>query len=88
MITGIKPIKQRPYRDSDAAFNKDLPMGIHNFPLTKYTKWKIYGYKKDRFTGMKRPFWMEKTLPTGRQLTPQMCGLDGFFDVKSINQVI
>ena len=87
IVRGVKP-KIRPYRDNDVLFEKTIPLGMHNFPLTKYTNWKIYGYKKDPFTGMKRPFWMNKKLPTGRELTPQMCGLDGFFDVKAINQVM
>ena len=88
IIKGVKPIKERPYRDSDATFDKTIPIGPKNFPLTKYTTWKIYGYRKDPFTGIKRPYWMEKTLPTGRPITPKICGLDGFFDIKAKNQVI
>jgi hypothetical protein len=84
----MKPIKERPYRDSDVLFDKELPITKHNFPLTTYTNWKIYGYKKDPLTGIKRPYWLDKRLPTGRPLTPKMCGLDGFYDVRSTNQVI
>ena len=86
IITGINP-KIKPTFNS-GSFNKELPLGEHNFPLTKYTDWKIYGYKKDPFTGIKRPYWLTKRLPTGRQINPKMVGLDGFFDVKPTNQVI
>jgi len=89
IIKGVKTIKSKPkYGDEAFAFDKTQPLGKMNFPLTKYTVWKIYGYRKDPFTGIKRPYWMEKTLPTGQQLTPKMCKLDGFFDVKAKNQVI
>jgi len=65
-----------------------MPLGEHNFPLTQRTHWQIYGYRKDPFTGIKRPYWMEKVLPTGKKLTPKMCGLDGFFTAKPTKQVI
>ena len=87
IIKGVKPIKNKPYRDEQKPFVKEAPLGKHNFPLTKYTIWKIYGYRKDPFTGIKRPYWLEKRLPTGRELTPKMVGLDGFFDIKA-RQVI
>ena len=89
IITGVNPIKIKPkYGDKAFTFDKEIPLGRMNFPLTKYTDWDIYGYKKDPLTGIKRPYWMTKRLPTGRQLTPKMCGLDGFFDVKPKQQVI
>ena len=89
IIKGVKPLKDKPkYGDEAFTFNKEFPLGMRNFPLTKYTDWKIYGYKKDPYTGIKRPYWLTKRLPTGQQLNPQMCGLDGFFDVKATNQVI
>jgi hypothetical protein len=93
IITGVKP-KIRPTHgndqggDFDLKFDKTYPLGPHNYPLTKYTDWKIYGYRKDPFTGMKRPYWLTKRLPTGRPITPKMVGLDGFFDIKPINQVM
>ena len=86
IITGVKS-KIRP-TFNDGRFNKKLPIGEHNFPLSKYTDWQIYGYRRDPFTGIKRPYWLTKRLPTGRQLNPKMVGLDGFFDVKPIKQVI
>ena len=86
IIKGIKPKERPTYRGG--SFNKNKPLGEHNFPLTKYVHYKIYGYKKDPYTGIKRPYWMEKKVPTGRNLTPRMCGLDGFFDVKATKQVI
>ena len=89
IIKGVKPIKNKPkYGDEAFAFDKTIPLGSMNFPLTKYTDWQIYGYKKDPFTGIKRPYWMTKRLPTGRQITTKMCGLDGFFDVKPKQQVM
>ena len=86
IITGIKP-KERPTYNG-GSFNPKKPLSEHNFPLTKYVWYQIYGYKKDPYTGIKRPYWMEKKVPTGTQLTPRMCGLDGFFDVKFQKQVI
>ena len=89
IITGINPIRNKPkYGDKAFMFDKTFALDSMNFPLTKYTDWDVYGYKKDPLTGIKRPYWMTKRLPTGRQLTPKMCGLDGFFDVKSKQQVI
>jgi len=84
----MKPIKEKPYRDSDVLFEKTLPINRFNFPLTKFTDWKIYGYKKDPLTGIKRPYWLTKRIATGRPITPQLCGLDGFYDVKALNQVM
>ena len=87
IITGVKPRKTPPtFRDG--RFIKTEPLGEHNFPLSKYTDWDIYGYRKDPFTGMKRPYWLTKRLPTGRPLTARMVGLDGFFSVKPKKQVI
>ena len=86
IVKGIKPIKSKPTLNS-GSFDKTKPIGEHNFPLTKYTNWEIYGYKKDRLTGIKRPHWLNKVLPTGQSLTPQKVGLDGFFTVKPINQI-
>ena len=89
IIKGVKPIKNKPkYGDKEFVFNKEIPLGPMNYPLTKYTDWQIYGYKKDPFTGIKRPHWLTKRLPTGREITPQICGLDGFFDIKPKQQVI
>jgi hypothetical protein len=86
IITGVKSIKERAtYRDGH--FSKHKPLGPHNFPLSKYTTMRIYGNKKDKFTGIKRPYWLDKTFVTGRQITPKMCGLDGFFDIRPINQI-
>lgn len=89
LIMGVKPIKNKPkYGDKAFTFDKTIPLGSMNFPLTKYTDWNIYGYKKDPLTGIKRPYWLTKRVPTGRQLNPKMVGLDGFYNVKPTNQVI
>ena len=87
IIKGIKPIKNKPTYNQ-GRFNKNLPIEEHNFPLSKYTNWEIYGYKKDPVTGIKRPYWLNKVLPTGQSLTPKKVGLDGFFTVKPTNQII
>ncbi len=84
---GINPIKNKPTFNS-GGFNKELPLGMHNFPLTKYTDWRIYGYRKDPFTGIKRPHWLRKRHPTGKPLEPKDVGLDGFYHVIPLNQVI
>ena len=60
-----------------------------NYPLSKYTDWEIYGYKwKDKYKVIKEPYWLTKRLPTGKEITPKMVGLDGFFDIKPKHQVI
>jgi len=86
IITGVKPIKNKPTYNQ-GRFNKNLPLSEHNYPLTKYTTWDIYGYVKDKYTGLKRPRWVTKVLPTGKPLTPRMVGMDGFFTVKPLNQI-
>ena len=86
IITGVKS-KIKP-TFNDGFFDKNKPLEEHNFPLTKYTDWQIYGYRKDPFTGIKRPYWLTKRLPTGRQVSPRMVGLDGFFTIKPKQQVI
>ena len=75
------------YRDAGFKFNKEMPISPHNFPLTKYTKWEIYGYKKDKLTGIRYPYWLDKVLPTGVALTPKKVGLDGFYTVKPTYQM-
>lgn len=89
IIRGVKNQKQMPQYGNDPklGFDKKKPIHAHNFPLTKFTDWKIYGYKKDPSTGMKRPCWINKRLPTGKSINPRDVGLDGFFDVKT-TQVI
>ena len=86
IITGIK--SKTPPTFNSGRFDKNQPLGEHNFPLTKYTVWNIYGYKKDKLTGLKKPFWLEKVLPTGKPLTPKLVGLDGFFTVQPKNQIM
>ena len=89
IIKGISPIREKPTFGSDPhfRFDKTKPMGEHNFPLSTWTLFHIYGYRKDPITGIKRPYWLTKRLPTGRTLNPRMVGLDGFFDIKT-TQVI
>lgn len=86
IIKGVRPSKNNQPTYNGGRFDKTLPLGPHNTPISKYTKWKIYGYRKD-ITGMKTPYWLYKTLPTGVEITPKKCGLDGFFDVKACNQI-
>jgi len=85
IIRGIKPIKEGPTfgHDPHFIFDKKKPITPHNYPLSTYTDWHIYGYKKNKITGMKKPYWLTKRLPTGRELNPRMVGLDGFFDIKT-----
>jgi len=86
IITGVK--SKTPPTFNDGFFDKTKPLGEHNFPLTKYTDWDIYGYKKDPLTGIKRPYWLTKRFPTGRPINAKMCGLDGFFTIKPKQQVM
>ena len=85
IIKGVKTKERPTYRGG--SFRKDRPLSEHNFPLSKRTHYKIYGYRKDA-SGIKRPYWMEKILPTGRTLTPRMCKLDGFFNVTPTKMVM
>lgn len=88
IITGIKPIKSKPTYNQWHPFNKRMPVSGHNFPLTNYTDWDIYGYKRDPFTGIKRPHWLTKRLPTGAPIEAKAVGLDGFFTCIPKQQVI
>lgn len=81
---GVKNIKDIP-TNRGLQFQKEKPLTPYNFPLTQNTTYKIFGYKKDHI-GIRRPHWVGTTIPTGRQLTPQMVGLDGFYSVKIIHQ--
>lgn len=67
---GIKPIKQKP-DDKGFPFDKSKPIGAYNFPMSKFTNWKAFGYKKDA-SGIKRPYWIKKTLPTGVAFIPDL----------------
>ena len=88
IITGMKPIKEKPKfaNNPDIHFDKTIPIHSHNFPLSKYTIWKIYGYRKDPITGMKKPYWLTKKLPTGKSISHRDVGLDGFYDIKTYQQ--
>lgn len=85
IITGVKPLKEAPKHanNPDIHFDKNQPIHAHNFPLSKWTIWKIYGYRKDKLTGIKKPYWITKRLPTGKSLSERDVGLDGFFDVQT-----
>lgn len=71
IIKGIKPIKTKP-TDRGFKFDKTKPITPYNFPLSKFTNWKAFGYKKDRLTGIRRPYWITKTLPTGQPFVPDL----------------
>jgi hypothetical protein len=59
-------------------------MTMHNYPLTQKTRYKIRGYKKRGV--IKEPHWIEAEIATGRNLTPQSVGLDGFYEVIPLQQ--
>lgn len=86
IITGVKSKLRATY--GDGSFQKNQPLGPHNFPLSKYVTMRIYGYKKDPLSGIKRPYWLTKKFVTGRPITPKQCDLDGFYDIQPINQVM
>lgn len=85
-ITGVKNIKELP-TNRGVQFQKRKPMTVWNHPLTRRTKYKIYGYKIDRSSGIRRPHWLKADFPTGRQITPEMLGLDGIYTIDVIGQV-
>lgn len=84
---GIKPIKNKPTFNS-GGFIKALPLSPHNFPLTKYVDYRIFGYTRDKITGIRRPDWVRYRCPTGQSVTPKKVGLDGFYNVIPLNQVM
>ena len=84
-IQGINNLRKLP-TNRGFQFQKEKPMTMHNYPLTKKTKYKIYGYRKDGIAGLKKPFWITAEIPTGKKLTPQSVGLDGFYTVTPISQ--
>jgi hypothetical protein len=59
-------------------------MTMHNYPLSRKTKYKIFGYKKRGV--LKEPHWITVDLATGSNLTPQKVGLDGFYSVEPLSQ--
>ena len=85
IITGVKPLKEQPKMANypEIQFDKNKPIDAYNFPLSKWTIWKICGYKKDPYTGIKRPYWITKKLPTGKSINPRDVGMDGFLDIKT-----
>ena len=88
IISGVKSIKQRATLNGGTFLQKNQPLGPHNFPLSKYTWMRIYGYKVDKLTGIKKPYWLDRKFVTGRQITPKLVGLDGFFDIRPLKQVM
>lgn len=81
IIKGINPIKDRP-TNRGFNFNKDKIITPYNYPLSKYTIWKIHGYRKEGPAGIKKPYWITKTLPTGQ---PLLCPeLDGMYSATPI----
>ena len=69
IIQRIKPKVKPTNRAFD--FQKEKPITPYNFPLSRTTTWKAFGYKKDS-AGIKRPHWIEKTLPTGHAFVPDL----------------
>ena len=54
--------------------------------MTKITHWEIEGYKRDA-AGIRKYYCITKDLPTGRELSPRLVGLDGFITVKPTYQI-
>jgi hypothetical protein len=79
-IAGIKP-KSRP-TNKGFLLDKSQPLGPHNYPLTQYTHWTAFGYRKDA-AGIKRPYTINETLPTGHPFIPD---LDEVIDVNSTQE--
>lgn len=85
IIKGIKLVKQKPKVPKEFIFNKNKPIGPHNYPMTRTTHWQIHGYKKD-IAGIRRSYHITKDLPTGTELSPRLVGLDGFYSVRPTYQ--
>lgn len=81
-ITGIKQ-KTSP-TNRGMQFQKKHPITPYNYPLSQKTKYKIFGYKIQNF--VKKPYWLDAEIATGKQLTPQYVGLDGFYSVRIVGQ--
>ena len=85
IMKGIKtkiPSTNRGFRP----FNKALPLHPHNYPMTKITHWEIEGYIKNA-AGIREYYFITKDLPTGRELSPRLVGLDGFISVRPTYQI-
>ena len=81
IISGVKNIKARP-TNRGFRFRKSEPVGAYNYPLTEYTTWTAFGYRIDKYSGIKRPHWIRETLPTGHSFKPGE-QLDEVVDVKA-----
>jgi hypothetical protein len=66
IIRGVKP-KRVPIPDHNIIFDKQLPISRYNYPTHAYTKYKIWGHRKDP-AGIRHPIYYEETLPTTQPL--------------------
>ena len=85
IIKGTKPIKQKPIERFP--FDKQLPLGPHNFPMSKYIRYYVTGFKRQGPAGIPRPFKVKKVVPTGVQITPEMFGLYSFISLDKVEQI-
>lgn len=72
-ITGVSPSKKhkQPTARGGLNFDKTQPITPYNRPLQNYTHWKAFGYMINS-AGIKRPHWIEKTLPQGHPFVPDL----------------
>lgn len=68
---GIKAVKKENRPLERKQFDKTGAITPYNFPLSKFTKWFAFGYKTNKF-GIKRPYWIDKILPTGHAFLPDL----------------
>ena len=85
IITGIKPIKQKPIER--IAFDKTQPIHAHNFPMSKVLYYYVTGFKRQGAAGIKRPFKVKKKVATGTPITAELFGLDQIISIDKVEQI-
>ena len=67
IITGLKLKKENRPNLPRFELDKTKPLGPYNFPLMKYAKYRLHGYKTDA-AGLRRPVSWIENLPIGRRV--------------------
>ena len=85
IMTGIKPIKQKPIERFK--FDKTEPIWEHNFPMSKFLKYYVTGFKRQGPAGIKRTFKVKKKVATGTDITAEIFGLDQILTIDKVEQI-
>ena len=85
IMKGINPIKQQPIERFK--FDKTKPLWEHNFPMSKFLKYYITGFKRQGPAGIKRPYKVKKQVATGTEITAELFGLDQIISIDKVEQI-